>query len=131
MQVNTNAVIQPHPKEVDLTKEEASYEILEPEVKLEAGIAEALAALAETPREKAVPNTPVKPPPIRRQCATPSAPPPPMCMFSPRCPEPDMRPDLDLGALAWLLAGTFLVGALTGILGVHTVSKSATAACTG
>ena len=153
MKVSTNTVIRKHPAdEVDLTEEgpELAEDMppLEADPPVEQTPQEALLdALARGELDDF--GLPVlAPPKVERQNAFSSAfldpatppakpaqtTPPAMSLkpvkkkdYVPCCPALDAQlpqpSDLDLTTLGWLLAGTFLVGALTGVLGMRSVSS--------
>ena len=155
MKISTNTVIRKHPAEqIDLTNDSEVPELepLEPEIKNE--ILEQLAAGELDDFGMPI----LTPPPVRRQNTTVSLeaeavnaeppPPPPKVMkqatfINPEMPKPSVpccpvfdaeprnyQPDLDLATLGWILAGTFLIGTLTGALCIKSVSSKVASAVT-
>jgi hypothetical protein len=148
MDVKMNAIIKPHPAGVVDLEPENTETFPEADVlkKLEQVLDEVLPETLKPPkveRQMAFAGGTFDPPqpllPMRAPTGFLYTPPPPLA------PEPTERPptpkgldsccfapptpDIDLNSLAWLLAGTFLVGAITGVLGVRSFSsKIATAA---
>jgi hypothetical protein len=137
MDVKTNAVIKPHPAgSVDLTVPEDTEVVPDLE-----DLPDPIPEPPKVTRQNAVAggtfDMPAPEPllPMRMPSSMLYTPPPPLeqtkvkseCPFDAgACCLPPAAPttDVDLSTLAWLLAGTFLVGAITGVLGMRTVSSN-------